>query len=205
MKIPVGEALEANAGELKRQIDALPGAWHQKLQFLELWNRQRLFTCFQGTLSDYWRGVATPYIDRAYARFCLSLPRATLDKRRLLGDVYRRYYGRLAVIPGTYANEPLILTGRYLLKKRIMKLFHKSLHYGSSMVFDQVPLRMDMQAIRATGEASIWPIYDAWDQLSEWLDVKQLEVAYQAIMTNIQDVRPHRKLQSVQALALRLL
>ena len=30
------------------------------------------------------------------------------------GEVFRRYYGRLAVILGTYAKDPFILTGIYL-------------------------------------------------------------------------------------------
>jgi hypothetical protein len=205
MRIQVDDALEANASELKRQIDTLPGAWHQKLQFLELWNRQRLFTCFQATLSDYWRGVATPFIDREYACFFFSLPRATLDGRRLLKDVYRRYFGGLAVIPGTYGVEPLILTGRYLLRKRIASLLHKSLQYGPFSGFDHVPLRMDMESVQASGNPSLWPIHDTWNQLSEWLDVGQIHQTYQAIMTSLNDVRPQRKLLAVQALAYRLL
>ncbi len=118
-KFPLADALEANADELKRQADSLPGAFYQRMQLLELRNRQRHFTSFQSTLSDYWRGVANPFMSRAYARFCLSIPRMALDDRRLLSGVFRRYYGRLAVIPGTYAADPFILTGKYLLLRKI--------------------------------------------------------------------------------------
>lgn len=205
LKFPVGDAMEINANEFKRQLDSLPGAWHQKLIFLQIWNRQHLFSSFQAILSDYWRGVGTPFIDREYAKFCLSLPRAALDHRRLLKDVYRRYYGRLAVIPGTYADEPLIRTGSYLLKKRFAKLLHHSLQSHVLFSHSQVPLRMDMESLQASGKASLWPIYDTWDKLSEWVNVDQIEQAYQTIMLSTKDVRPHRQLQAIQTLAFRLL
>jgi hypothetical protein len=203
-RFPLEDDLEANADELKRQIDLLPGAFFQKIQFPELWYRQRLFISFQGTLSDYWRGVATPYMDRAYARFCMSLPRAALDSRHLLAGVYRRYYGRLAVIPGTYYREPFILTGRYLLSRRIAKHLPAPIRRKFFAGFDNVPLRMDMESIQAIGRDALWPLFDVKDQLAGWVDVDQLEQDYQTIMHSRKDIRPLRRLQSVQALAYRL-
>jgi hypothetical protein len=135
----------------------------------------------------------------------MSLPRAVHENRRLLADVFRRYYGRLAVIPGTYARDPFILTGKYLVKRRIVTHLPAPLHHGPFAGFDDVPLRMDIDCIQATGKDSLWPIYNAWDQLGEWLDVSQLELAYQAVMSSADDIRPLRKLQSTQALAYRLL
>ncbi len=204
LKVPIVDALEANAAELKRQINSVPGAYFQKLQFLELWGRQRLFISFQATLGDYWRGVGTPFLNRAYAQFCMSLPRSVLDNRCLLGDMFRRHYGLLATIPGTYANEPHILTGRYLLKRRIAKILPRLLRRGPFSGTEMVPLRMDMHSARATGQASFWPVYQVRDQLEEWLDVAQLDLAYQQLMADTRDVRPLRKFQTVQALALRL-
>jgi hypothetical protein len=198
------EALDEIASQINMQIDGFPGAWFQRLTLLELRNRQRLFTCFQSVLSDYWRGVASPYINRAYARFCLSLPRASLDDRRLLGDVFRRYYGRLAVIPGSYSNEPFIPTGRYLIKRRIAKSIPRFLRHGPLAGTEYVPLRMDIESVQASGKAALWPIYDVWDRLAEWLDVNQLEEYYQIIRQSKEDIRPLRRLQSVQTLAYRL-
>jgi len=205
LKIPIDDALQEIAGEVERQLAALPGTQFPKLLFLELWSRQRFFTSFQSTLSDYWRGIATPFLNRAYARFCMSLPRAVLENRRLLGDVFRRYYGRLAVIPGTYADKPFILTGQYLLKQRIAGRLPASLQQGPFAGYTAVPLRMDIDCIQATGKESLWPIYNAWDQLGEWLDVTQLERDYQTILRSKEDIQPLRRLQSVQTLAYRLL
>jgi hypothetical protein len=204
-KFPLADALEANAEELKKQIDSLPGAFYQKLQFLELHNRQRHFTSFQATLADYWRGVANPFMSRDYARFCLSIPRMALDNRQLLSGVFRRYYGRLAVIPGTYAQEPFILTGKYLLLRKIAGAILPALHKGPLKGFGNVQLRMDIASVQSTGKAALWPLFDTLDQLAEWVDIEQLERDYQTIMRSQKDIRPLRRLQSVQTLAFRLL
>lgn len=204
LKVPVENALLEITGEVKKQADLLRGAHFPKTLLFELWSRQRFFTSFQSTLSSYWKGIATPFLNRAYARFCLSLPRAVNENRRLLGDVFRRYYGKLAVIPGTYASEPFILTGKYLLKHRIVEHLPAPLHHGPFAGFDDVPLRMDMDCIQATGWESLWPLAEAWDDLPDWLDVNLLEREYQSIMKSSADIRPLRRLQSVQALAYRL-
>lgn len=204
-KVPLDDALDVVASQLAGEINSLPGAWFQRLTFLELRNRQRLFTYFQSALADYWRGVATPFLNKAYGRFCFSLPRVVLDDRRLLGAVYRRYYGRLAVIPGTYAKEPYILTGKYLIKRRLANVLPSSLQIGSLKAFANKPLRMDIESIQACGREAVWPLFEMREKLSDWFDFDQLEQAYQAVMRSKEDVRPLRKLQSAQALAYRLL
>ena len=193
------------AEEVEKLVDLMPGPGFSKTLMFELWSRQRLFTSFQVTLSSYWRGMAAPFLNRAYARFCMSLPRAVHEGRRLLGDVFRRYYGRLAVVPGTYASQPYILTGRYLLKHRIVERLPAHLHRGPFAGFDDVPLRMDMDCIRMTGKESLWPLFNAGHQLSQWLDVNLLEKEYHAILQSKDDIRPLRRLQSAQTLAYRLL
>lgn len=205
LKVPIDDALQEIADEVKKQTDALSGSRFQKSLFFELWSRQRFFTSFQSTLSSYWRGITTPFINRAYARFCMSLPRAVHENRRLLADVFRRYYGRLAVIPGTYGNEPFILTGSYLAQRRIAKRLPNALQFGFLNGFDTVELRMDMLSVQASGQGALWPIYNTWDQLREWLDVNQLDLAYQSVINNAEDIRPLRRLQSVQTLAYRLM
>ena len=204
-KFPLVEALEANAEEYQKQITALPGAFYQKLQLLELWNRQRFFTSFHPALSDYWRGAATPFMNRAYARFCLSIPRMALDDRRLLSGVFRRYYGRLAVIPGTYARDPLILTGKYLILRKIAGMLVPAFHRGPLKGFGNVQLRMDIESIQHSGRKALWSLFEAHDKLSNWLDFNSLERDFQTIMTSKEDIRPLRRLQSAQTLAYRLL
>jgi len=205
MKVSIDDAVEANVAEIKKMMDAVPGAYYQKLQFLELWGRQRLFIPYQSTLMDYWRGVANPYMDRTYARFCLSLPRAVLDDRRLQGEVFRRYYGRLAVIPGTYARDPFILTGRYLFLRRIAESILPAFYKGPLKGFGNIPLRMDIISIQAGGRDTLWPLFEAKDQLSNWLDFAHLEQDFQTVMQSQEDIRPLRRIQSMQTLAYRLM
>jgi hypothetical protein len=204
-KFPLQDALEANAQNLAKQIEFFPGAYFQKLQYLELWNRQHCFTNFSSTLFDYWTGVTPPFINRAYARFCLSVPRVVLDDRHLLGAVFRRYYGRLAVIPGTYAKDPFILTGKYLLLRRAAEMLPPSLHVGPLRGFGRVQLRMDIESVQATGKAALWPLFEMQDQLASWLDISQIEKDYQTIMRSKEDIRPLRRLQAAQTLAYRLM
>lgn len=205
LRFSIDDAIDANVAEIKKMMDHVPGAQYQKLQFLELWGRQHLFTSYQATLLDYWRGAATPFLNRAYARFCMSLPRAILDDRLLQREVFRRYYGKLAVIPGTYARDPFILTGKYLVKRRVVSVLPASLHIGSLRGFANRPLRMDIESIQACGRNALWPLFDRMDQLSKWLDVRRLEQDFQILMNSKEDVLPLRRLQSAQALAYRLL
>jgi hypothetical protein len=191
--------------EISREVDAISAAWHQKITILQLWSRQRFFTNFSSTLKDYWRGVQSPYLNRAYAQFCLSLPRAVMDDRKLLGDVYRRHFGKLAVIPGTYANVPLITTGRYHMNRRLARLLPTWLHFGEIKTFSHVPLHMDADCVMAHGWESLWPIHEVWEGLGKWMDVEKIKVEYQAASTSNRDIKPVRKLQSVQALAYLLL
>lgn len=205
LKEPLENIFPIIAATIENQINAFVGSRFQNLMFLCLWSRTRFFNVFQSTLSDYWRGVADPFLNRDYARFSMSLPRAALDSKRLLADVFRRYYGRLAVIPGTYAKDPFILTGKYLIKRRMAATLPPSLHRGPLRGFGNVQLRMDIDSVQSTGRNALWPIFEAKDQLSKWLDFSLLERDFQTIVNSREDIRPLRKLQSIQALAYRLL
>jgi hypothetical protein len=204
-QVDLNQAIGEVVSAIQLEIVNSRGAWFQKIESLLIKARMRSFTNFQCTVSNYWRGEATPYMDRNYARFCLSLPRTALDGRRLLSDVFRRHYGRLAVIPGTYANEPFIRTGKYLLKRVLANILPPGLQLGPLRGFRDIQLRMDVDSLQATGMEALWPIQEAWERLSEWVDISQVEATYQAAMSNHEDIRPLRKLQSIQTLAYRLL
>jgi len=204
-RFPIDEALERNADCIREELDSYPGTWFQRLRHLQLRNRQRLFTAFLPTLMDYWRGTATPFIDRSFARFTLSLPRAALDDRRLLGDVFRRYYGKLSVIPGSYGSTPFILTGKYLIQRRIAKALPVTLFRSLLKGFGNIQIGVDFEPIQAHGKSSLWPLPDVWKQLGEWLDLQQIEADFQAVMKPSQDPRPLRRLQAAQTFSSALL
>ena len=200
LKVPTGGAMAAIREEIAGTLARLPGALFQRTILLELWNRQRRFTGFNAWVADYERGVATPYLSRAYARFCLSIPRAA-SSRRLLADVFRRYFPALAAIPGSYAPEPYLLTGRYLLKRRLAKRLPFAFTRGG---VEDVPLTMDLDCVRAHGWRALWPIREAWERLGRWVDLEQVSSVVDAIAGGSDDVRLVKRLQSIQCLAYRL-
>jgi hypothetical protein len=109
----------------------------------------------------------------------------------------------MAVIPGSFAPAPLIPTGRYLLNKRITRSLPARLRTGPFRDFSLVPLSRDTESVKNGGDKAIWPIRETWKQLGEWVNLDLIEYEFQAaIHGNIESVR---KLQSVQALAYRLM
>ena len=203
LKISIDEALERVATEMQALLDAIPGAWFQRLMFLDLWNRQRRFICYQPTMYDYWRGVATPFCNRDYARFCLSLPLLALEGRRLQKEMFRRYYRELAEIPGTYGALPLALSRRYVLKRGVAELLPRTLRRGPLREFSPGSETMDQDCVRASGQIALWPIYKAKERLADWLEMTRVLAAHNAAAHG--DLQAMRKLQAVQTLAYRLL
>ena len=152
---------------------------------------------------DYWKGVATPYLNVEYARFCLSLPRLALEGRRLQGEMFRRYYPRLAAIPGTYSGTPFLLTKQYLLKLAIAHCLPRRLRLGPLREFNMAANTLDQDCIRATQRAAVWPIFEAKNRLGELVNMVMVEEAYKAAMAG--DLQAVNKLEAVQTLAYRLL
>lgn len=201
---PVKDALEEVASAYQSQIESVPGAWFQQLMFLGIWARQHHFTYFHSTLCDYWRGVATPFLNRTYAQFCFSLPRIALDHRRLLKALYCKHYQRLARIPGSYADDPLILTGRHLLKRRSASIFPSPLRHRLFKGLEFNPLRLDIDCVHTVGKDAFWPVFNSWDKLRDWVDINQVNRVLDQAMRNGDDYKLIRKLQSIQALSYRL-
>lgn len=205
LRVPIDEALAELAAEIERQLTVDGGAPFQRDMVLELSNRCPLFVGFQVTLAEYWRGAAAPFMNRDYARFCLSLPRPAVDDRRLLHDVFRRFYPAVAAIPGTFGLEPMLVTGRHQLARRAAVLLPRSWRKGPLNYFGAVQPRMDCDALRASGCAGLWPIPEVEARLDQWLDVSRLRPFYERAVSDEKDYQALRRLQSVQTLAYRLL
>jgi len=203
MTIPIQNSLDELADEVYNLIDAAPGALHHRLRLSILWGRQRYFTYFQSMLSDYWRGVSTPYLNREYARFSFSLPRAVLDERVLQQAMLRRYYPKLAAIPGTYASEPALLTGSYLLKKRIAKFMPDFVSAAIFPGLKKVRSNSDIECVKNNNKESFSPLFDRLDHIKEWMNIDLIEENYLKIIPN-NDIHAVRKMQSIQTFAYRL-
>jgi hypothetical protein len=201
--ISIDHALKETADLIDGMKNLSAGPWFQKLRFLTIWGRQNHFTYFQSLLSDYYRGVATPYVNREYARFCLSLPRAALDERRLQIDMMRRYYARVMTIGGTYDRDPAVVTGRYLLKRRLAGLLPSNLMPLLLPAIARVKKgKTDVNSLHACGEEALWPIPGTRTLLSEWVHLEPVDQAYTDALAG--DMLSVRKLQALQAFAYRL-
>ena len=176
--------------------------YHQR-NAVDMWNRQRNFVFYQPTMYDYWKGVCTPYMDREYARFCLSLPRLALERRRLQVEMLKRYYPKVSVI-GTTANaDPPTRTKRHLLKAFVGRRLLGPLAAGPFREFKPTPNTLEADCVKATGRAALWPIYDAWDQLAEWFNMDILQQVLDSALAGDPDA--HMKYEPIQAIAYRLL
>jgi len=203
LNIETKDAIEEVKSKIQQEINEKPGVWYQKMFLLELRTRQRFFTNYQAILSDYWYGVATPFINRTYANFCLSLPRLALDKRRLLTEVYKRYFFKLSTIPGTYGREPLIRTGRYLLSKRMASIPPAGVSNTIFPGFQRNRQNMDVICVQKTGKPAFKPLFDNPDLIGEWMNRDLIEKTYRTIFTESNRMAV-RKLQSIQTFAYRL-
>jgi hypothetical protein len=147
--------------------------------------------------------TVTPYVNRDYARFCMSLPRAALDGRRLQIDMMRRYYARVMTVGGTYAQDPAVLTGRYLLKRRAVKALPSLLVRVLLPEFlADKQFKSDITSLRACGEEALWPIPETRALLSMWIHLEPVDEAYKEALAG--DRVGVRKLQALQAFAYRL-
>lgn len=202
-KVPIDGALEQLADEIAGVKHSYSGSWYQQQRLFAMWGRQRHFTYFQSMLCDYWFGVATPFLNRAYARFCLSLPRAVLDDRRLQIDMMRQYYPKVMCVPGSFALEPAILTGRYLLKRRLAQSLPPQVSRRAMPEFGKERKHdTDITSLRLSKEKAIWPIPEMRSELEEWFEPLPVMRAYQAAMNG--EVISIRKLQTIQTLAYRM-
>jgi hypothetical protein len=202
-RIPIDVALEEIADKIETEMNAVDGPWFQKIRFNDIWGRQNQFTYYQSMLGDYYRGVGTPYINREYANFCFSLPRALLDNRRLQIGMMRWFYPTVMAIGGTYAPDPALLTGRYILRRRISKMLPVSIANLLLPEFEKNRIsKTEIASFRTCKEKALWPIPDTRTNLSEWINLEMVDNAIESGLNG--DIKSIRKIQSIQTFAYRL-
>jgi hypothetical protein len=135
--------------------------------FIDFWNRQHSFVSYHPMMYDYWKGVSTPYMNREYARFCLSLPRLALEGRRLYKKMLKRYWPEVAKIRGTFSESPLIVTNRYTAKRIAAYLLPRKLRVGPLREFNLAPTNMEPSCVLATGERAIYPLPEKVDAMAQ--------------------------------------
>jgi hypothetical protein len=168
-------AIDEARKRLLSHLESLPGADYQRMMLLDFWNRQRLFISAQPTLYSYWTDVAAPYMNREYARFWLSVPLLALEERRLVKEVMKRFYPEVAKIAGSFANPPLILSQRWLMRAGLASVLPKALRRGPLREFNPTPNTFEPDCVRATGIKALWPLPQAEGQLQQWFQPEYIK------------------------------
>lgn len=162
---------------LVEQMASYKGTEWQRLWFLFQWNHVFGLSYYQPMMYDYWKGVCTPYMDREYARFCLSLPRVALEERRLQKEMLKRYWPAVAMVAGTFSSLPLIDTKRFLARRIVAHFLPAKLRIGPLREFNATPNSMDPDCVTETGERAMYPLADAVDAMAQGL-FKREGIAY---------------------------
>jgi hypothetical protein len=84
-------------------------------------NRQRRFIAYQPMLYDYHSRAFAPFLDRTYAQFYMSLSQEMLVERRLQRAMFKRYWGGLDSLPGTYHTDDKKVRSRQTIKTLLQK------------------------------------------------------------------------------------
>lgn len=192
------DAVDAVAQRTRREIGPVQGSHFQQLMFLDFWNRQRLFIYYQPVMYEYFRGVATPFLDRDYARFCLSLPRHALENRRLQKEMLRRHYPDVARIGGTF-GQPLVRSRRYIFNRSLATLLPRSLRVGTLRRFATTGNRIQIRALQAFGKQCLWPFDEVRQDLGSLFDLQRLEGIFEQAAAGNETA--YNQLRPIQAIA----
>jgi len=203
---------------LQNQYAQLPGAPFQRIWLLFQWNHVSQFSSYQPMMYEYCGGVVTPFVNRALANYCLSLPRVALEGRRLFFDVIRARFPDMARLPGTFDHPsqvfdfipkrygiPLLLSKRYMAKAAIGYVLPDRLRLGPFREFGPTPNRFGQDAIAAHGIRSLFPLDIVDLERQQFFDQKTVEEFVSKVLAERIDIYPQMKLWPIQAILYRLL
>ena len=197
-------ALEEMADIMEAQL-SLVKHWpfyHQR-NAIDMWNRQQRFVFYQPMMYDYFKGGLSPFLDRTYARFCMSLPRLALEGRRLQREMLARYWPRVAAIRGTFSGVfPQTLTKRWLLRAGVASLLPPSLRFGPLREFATCPNTMEIDCVRAHGWEALYPLSPQFDGAGLFDAELVMQTADRAIRGY--DAIAYNKVRALQAVVYRL-
>ncbi|MBI4232789.1 hypothetical protein HY605_06170 [Candidatus Peregrinibacteria bacterium] len=158
LNVDVQKCLMEIADILTTAYESYRGAAFQKMMLLDYWHRQRRFIVYQSLMYSYFTDIATPFMNRNYARFCLSLPRSALDDRKLQKDLLKIFFPKLAEIAGSFSSTPLRLSKKYLLKRMFSQILPTTCCRGSLREFNTHPNTLDPDCVLQNSEGSLYPL-----------------------------------------------
>lgn len=160
LNFDVQQYLREIAKILDAEYESYRGAAFQKVMLLDYWNRQRRFISYQSLMYSYFTPIATPFMNRDYARFFLSLPRSALDERKLQKDLLKTFFPELAEIAGSFSSTPLRLSKKYLLKRMFSQILPSRFCVGPLREFNTRPNTLDPDCVLQNPQGSLYPLND---------------------------------------------
>lgn len=97
---PYFSEMEALLQEQIRLVQDWPE--YQQMNCIDMWNRQARYASYQPAMYSYYGLERSPFMQRDYARFCMSLPAELLRKRKLQIEMLKRYRPAEFAIGGSF-------------------------------------------------------------------------------------------------------
>lgn len=190
---------------LHEEMKTYRGGRFQKLFYLDTWTRQSRFVTYQAQMYDYYNGVTAPFVDKKYARFCLSLPLTLLGGRKLQKAYVVKRFPELAKISGTFGPPPLLSLG-YRSKMVIRNLLSKSIPLGTQIkmgLADESNL-IQSKAIEESREKSFWPLGEYNKDGVGPFDANRVRYLVEQVLSKKNNEVAYNQLRSIQAVLYRI-
>lgn len=160
---------------LQADINSYPGADFQRMLYFDLWHRQRRLIFYQPMMYNYYACLAAPFVDRTYAAFWLSVPRAVLTRRLLQKEMLRSHLPKLAAIGGSFHKRPLQMSLRYHLLDLVANLLPRAWRVGPLREWNPRDNTSNEECFHTHPERSLWPIREVRDALDELFNGQVLD------------------------------
>lgn len=188
---------------IAEQVDSVKNwPYYHRMNAVDMWNRQQRFVFYQPHIYDLWKTSVTPFMDREYARFCFSLPIKALDIRLLQRKMLKRYWPKIAEIPGTYEQVSFSNNAYFKIKGIAMKIVPWRYLVGLVRMLGKVPNTMDVECVQFGQWKALYPLTPSFDG-SGIFNTEQLQKTFhRALHYSSSD---YSKTSAVQPIAYRML
>jgi hypothetical protein len=172
---------------------------YQKMNIVDLWNRQKRFIYYQPEMYNYFGKERSPFMQRDYARFCMSLPDTFLWKRNLQIEMLEKYWPAMGRIGSTFTQRKGIDRKWHGLRQTIAEHLPKEIR--PLVGITSVNL-MSIDCIRQRGMDVFFPISNRIDLI----DVINTKVVGRIVQSALKgSKRDYMKIVAIQPIIYRLL
>lgn len=160
VKYDLAEQLEDIAISMKQLVDGMDCPDNLISSLTDLWTRQRKMIFFQTYLYNHWNPSFDPYNNLDLIQFFFSLPDHLRSERTLSKEILKKYYPKLARVPGTFQSDgsPLVSSSSYQWRQRIARRLPNAARIGPFALWKAMQLNPAAQSITHLGKAAFFPL-----------------------------------------------